>query len=198
MEEAAPQRPSRTAFAARFFNQLRQIKRLLLRYWWIPLLTFGASEGIQWMLLKRIAPEFVSVGKMIVNVKLSIPNANVYSEDVNNFFGTQTALMQSDSVINRVNARLRLAHPVLAPVPVDISVSLSPKSGIFNLRATGREADYTQAYLKATMDEVHQFEAGFAGQRLHRHADEHGGGTQADGRGAAKKQDRAAQLSIQQ
>jgi polysaccharide biosynthesis transport protein len=155
-EEDAPIQPSRTAFATRFFNQLHQYKRLLFRYWWIPLLTFGFSEGVQWFLLKRVPPSFVSAGRMIVNVKLSIPNATVYSEELNDFFGTQMALMKSDSVVNRVNLHLLSSNPELHHVPVDISVTLSPKASIFNLQAVGGDARYTQAYLQATMDEYIQ------------------------------------------
>jgi polysaccharide biosynthesis transport protein len=155
-EEDAPVQPSRTAFATRFFNLLHQYKRLLFRYWWILLLTFGFSEGVQWFLLKRVPPSFVSAGRMIVNVKLSIPNATVYSEELNDFFGTQMALMKSDSVVNRVNLHLLSANPELHYVPVDISVTLSPKASIFNLQAVGGDARYTQAYLQATMDEYIQ------------------------------------------
>ena len=86
-----------------FSTSCKLYKKLLVKYWWIPLLTLALGEGIQWFLLKRLPPTFVSVGRMIENVKLSIPNANVYSEELNYFFGTQVALMQSDSVIDRVN-----------------------------------------------------------------------------------------------
>jgi hypothetical protein len=152
-EEYAPIQQSRTAFATRFSNLLYQYKRLLFQYWWLPLLTLGLSEGIQLFLLKHAPLAFVSVGRMIVNVKLSIPSANVYNEDLDNFFGTQVALMQSDSVINRVNLRLQATNPELHPVPVNLTVTLSPRASIFNLRAVGGDASYTQAYLQATMDE---------------------------------------------
>ncbi len=152
-EEDAPVHQARTAFATRFFNQLHQYKRLLFRYWWIPLLTFGFSEGIQWLLLKHVQPTFVSVSKMIVSVKINVPNANVYSEELNNFFGTQTALMKSDSVRNLVNLHLQSTNPELHPVPVDIDVTPAPKTSIFDLRAVGGDAYYIQAYLQATMDE---------------------------------------------
>jgi succinoglycan biosynthesis transport protein ExoP len=152
-EEYAPIQQSRTAFATRFSNLLHQYKRLLFKYWWLPLLTLGLSEGIQLFLLKHAPPAFVSVGRMIVNVKLSIPSANVYNEDLDNFFGTQVALMQSDSIINHVNLRLQATNPELHPVPVKLEVTLSPRASIFNLRAVGGDASYTQAYLKATMDE---------------------------------------------
>ena len=89
---------------------------------------------------------------MIVNVKVSIPDGNVYSEEVNNFYGTQVALMQSDTVMNRVSARLQANHTELHPQPVKIDVTVAPKSSIFDLHAVGRPA-FTQAYLQAIMDE---------------------------------------------
>ena len=152
-EDDAPVQQSRTAFATRFFNQLHLYKKLLFKYWWILLLALGLSEGIQNFLLKRVHPSFVSEGRMIVNAKLSIPNANVYSEEFSYFFGTQVALMQSDTVRTRVLLHLKNTNPQWQTVPVAIEVTLSPKTSIFNLRAVGEDANYTQAYLQATMDE---------------------------------------------
>ncbi len=153
MDENEPLQPSRTAFASRFFNQMHHFKKLLIKYWWIPLLTIGAGEGIQMLLQKHQPQAFVSEGKMIVNVKLSIPNANVYSEEFNNFFGTQVALMQIRSVVDSVNQQLQSTKPDLHRVPVNIEVTLSPKTSIFNLQAVGADPSYVQAYLQETMDE---------------------------------------------
>ena len=89
---------------------------------------------------------------MIVTPKVTVPGANVYTEEFENFMGTQVALMESESVHNRVNARLQ-ADPTLHPSPVESHVTLSPKSSIFNLQAIGKDAAYTQAYLKSTMEE---------------------------------------------
>ena len=152
-EEEAPVSQSRAAFVTRFFNQVHLYKKLLLKFWWIPLLFIVLSVGIESQVLKRIPPTFVSVGRMIVNARLSIPNANVYNEELNYFFGTQVALMKSDSVVNRVNLNLKTANLGLNAVPVAIEVTLSPKTSIFDLRAVGGDARYAQAYLQATMEE---------------------------------------------
>jgi len=148
-----PIQPSRALFASRFFDQFFLWKRLLFKFGWIPLLTLALAGGIQVLLLKHTPPTFVSQGRMIVNVKLSIPSANFYSEELNNFFGTQVALMQSDTVKNRVVQSIQSTAPDLHPVPVTIDVSLSAKTSIFNLRAVGADPAYVQAYLRATMDE---------------------------------------------
>ena len=153
MEDDEPAYQSHTAFAARFFVQWHHYKRLLLGYWWIILATVALGGGIELFLLKQAPPAFASVGSMIVNVKLAIPDVNVYSEELNNFFGTQVALMQSDSVVNRVKSQLQSVHPELHSVPVKIEVALLSKTSIFNLRAVGADADYAQAYLRVTMDE---------------------------------------------
>ena len=94
---------------------------------------------------------------MIVNVKLSIPNANLYSEELNNFFGTQEELMRSDSVRNRANLRLHAADAQFPMEPVQIKVTVSPKTSIFNLSAVGSNPTTTQTYLQATMEEYVKF-----------------------------------------
>jgi capsular exopolysaccharide synthesis family protein len=145
--------PKRPAFATIFFDRLHRYKKLVLRHWWIILVAIILGVGTQWLLLRRQAPSFASDGRMIVNVKISIPNGNIYSEDAGNFFGTQVALMLSDSVVGRVKQRLAAAEPGLPQGPVDINVTLAPKTSIFNLRAVGPDPKYTQAYLQATMEE---------------------------------------------
>jgi capsular exopolysaccharide synthesis family protein len=152
-DEIVANNPDRTIFATRFFNLWHRYKNLLFTYWWILLVAVSLCEAIQGLLLWRVPPSFLSVGRMIVNVKLAIPSANMYSEEINNFYGTQVALMVSDSVINRVKLRLQSAGMTLNPAPVDIKVALSSKTSIFILSAVGSDAQYTQAYLQATMEE---------------------------------------------
>jgi succinoglycan biosynthesis transport protein ExoP len=142
-----------TPFAVRFFNNLHRYKSLLLKYWWILLLTVGAALAVQEYFLRHVTQSYTSTGRMTVNVRLAIPNANLYNEQLDSFFGTQIALMQSDSVLNRVRTRLAAANPPYNWVPVSISVSVPAKTSIFNLSAEGSDARYTQAYLQAVMEE---------------------------------------------
>ena len=137
----------------RFVTRVQFYRKLLFKYWWIPALTVLAGLGIESLMLKHVRPTFVSTGRMIVNARLAIPNANVYNEELNYFFGTQVALMQSESVVGRVYQKLKVSNPQLNPVPMAIEVTLSPKTSIFNLRAAGGDADFAQAYLQATMEE---------------------------------------------
>ncbi|MDB6112852.1 MAG: Tyrosine-protein kinase YwqD [Pedosphaera sp.] len=143
----------RSTFSARFSNRLHRYKNLLRTRWWLLLLGVALGTGIELFLLWHTPPIFMSAGRMIVSAKLSLPNANVYTEELNNFFGTQAALMQSSSVLNRVQLRLQSLKPDLHAVPVLLQVTISPKTSIFNLRATGSEPAYIQAYLDGIMVE---------------------------------------------
>lgn len=157
MEKDGLSAPSRAAFVAGFLHQLEHYKRLVFRYWWIPLLLGGACFGAEWYFLKRAKPSFTSMGKMTVNVKVSMPDGNVIQDgDPNNFYGTQVALMESDSVVKRVGEYMRTNHAEMTPEPVAIHVSIEPKTSLFDLRATGGSPQYTQTYLQATMDEYIQ------------------------------------------
>ncbi len=145
--------PERTAVSASFFNRLHRYGTLLRTKWWILLLATAFGAAVGWFLLWHTLPAYLSNGRMIVSLKLSIPNASLYTEELNNFFGTQAALMQSGSVVNRVLLRLQTEKPELRAVPVVVQVTISPKTSIFNLRAKGDDPEYTKAYLEMTMEE---------------------------------------------
>jgi uncharacterized protein involved in exopolysaccharide biosynthesis len=144
---------ARSALLARFFSELHRYKSLVLAWWWLLALFVGLAVGLRCFLFAIIPPSFKSEGLMIVNVKLSLPSGNVYSEELNNFLGTQVALLQSDTVSNRALLRLQSEKPELRPMPVTLHVSVSPKTSIFELSAVGTAAPYVEAWLGAVMEE---------------------------------------------
>ncbi len=137
----------------RLLARLSRYKYLLVRKWWV--LALGALLGVavQIALLKFSAASFVSVGRMIVSIKLAIPEGSVYTEEWSNFLGTQTALMQSGVVINRAHARVAAQRPDLAMRPVALKVTTLPRTTIFILQGTGGDPEYTQAFVQACMEE---------------------------------------------
>ena len=152
-EQSAPTHHRRINAASRFFSRLNRFINVLRSKWWVLVVTIAAGLGIQSFLLSNAPPSFQSTGRMIVSVKLSLPNGSGYLEELNNFFGTQTALMQSATVASRAQLRLQSLKPSLHAMPVLIQVAISPKTSIFNLHALGGEPDYVQAYLDACMEE---------------------------------------------
>jgi capsular exopolysaccharide synthesis family protein len=143
----------RSSSPAGFSEQVQRYKRLLAACWWVLILSTGVALGVGWMLLKNMPPSFLSIGRMSLNVKLAIPNASFYTEELYNFFGTQVELMQSSTIQDRVSERLRTQSSTLHPCQVRFLVTVMPKANIFNLRAEGTEPDFVHAYLQVTMEE---------------------------------------------
>jgi capsular exopolysaccharide synthesis family protein len=140
---------TKTQFASRF----ARYRDLVVRKWWV--LAAGAIVGIlvEAAILHFQSPSHVSVGQMIVNVKLSIPQGTVITEELNNFLGTQATLMQSDIVVNRACTRtLALITNASTALP-SLKVSVSPRTSIFLLQATGHDPRFTQEFLQAAMEE---------------------------------------------
>ncbi len=88
----------RPAWSARFFARLHRYRNLLLRRWWVPALCIGLALGLEGAYLRFAPPQFVSVGQMIVSIKLNLQQGSFYTEELNNFLGTQAALMQGAEV----------------------------------------------------------------------------------------------------
>jgi capsular exopolysaccharide synthesis family protein len=122
-----------------------------LRRWWIPLLTISLGLFVgAWMIFQ--APNaFLSTSKMMLAGKLNLAQNAVYSEDTNNFYGTQIQVMQSDEVKTGAEALVRATHPELQPVKMSLTVTQRPRTSIFELEAIGASPEYTQAYLNAAM-----------------------------------------------
>src|ERR1043166_208812 len=129
-----------TAAKAHFLAKLDRYKILLRRRWWVLLLGTALGLAVQAFLSKFDLPSFTSVGRMIVSIKLAIPEGSVYSEELSNFLGTQAALMQSGVVVNRAHVRVTAQKPDQVMQPVALKVSVLPKTTIFVLQATGGDA----------------------------------------------------------
>ena len=143
----------RPTSAANFHTRLARYRNLLARRWWVLLLLIILAMGVQTALIYLLPPKYVSVGRMIVSMKLMIPEGGLFTEELSNFLGTQAALMQSGVVQNRAINRVTAQKASLVPSPVKLAVSVLPKTTIFVLRGRGADPEYTQAYLEACMEE---------------------------------------------
>lgn len=155
------------SWSTSFITRLHRYKALLLRRWWIPALTICLGLFIEAWLIYQTPPSFLSSGKMILAGSMKIPQGAVYSEESQNFYGTQVQLMQSAEVKRDSEALVRSTHPELQPVPVEITVLQRPRTSIFELSAIGSSGDYTQAYLNAVMQKYLDFKKGMREDRGH-------------------------------
>jgi capsular exopolysaccharide synthesis family protein len=152
----------RRASTARIFTRLLRYRNLLFERWWILALCVGIALPAEFYYLWSAPPKFVSVGQMIVSIKLNIQQGSLYTEELGNFLGTQAALMQGTEVINRARDQVNSQFPGGATQPVSLDVSVLPKTTIFVLRATGGNPDYTKAFLQACMEEYRNLKKGMA------------------------------------
>ena len=160
MQPAGQDRPASAPWSTSFITRLHRYKSLLLRRWWIPVLTICIGLFVQAWLIYQTPPSFLSTSKMILAGKLNISQNAVYSEDSVNFYGTQIQLMQSPEVRRSAEALVRSTHPEMQPVLVEITVTQKPRTSIFDLQAIGSTPDYTQAYLNAVMQKYLDFKKG--------------------------------------
>jgi succinoglycan biosynthesis transport protein ExoP len=161
-EDFASTPVDRHAGGKKFYSKLQRYRNLLQRRWWVLLICLFLALGIQAIIVRYAPPVFVSVGQMIVNVKINIQQNSLYTEELGNFLGTQQALMHSDQVLNQARERVASQNPGIRLQPVDLQVSVLPKTTIFILRATGGTPEYTKAYLQACMEEFQSLKKGMA------------------------------------
>lgn len=127
------------------------------RLWWIIFLCAAVGVGFQAFKEVKKQKQYVSQARMMVQGQLAIPESSSYREEWANFFGTQTELMLSPRIKERAEKRVRALHPNLVPAPVGITAQQQPETSIFLLQGIGPSADYTQAFLEATIQEYLNF-----------------------------------------
>src|SRR6267143_5942862 len=164
---APPERPAAAPWSTAFITRMYRYKSLLLRRWWILLLTISCGLFVEAWLIFQTPPSFQSTSKMMLAGKLNINQGAVYSEDNVNFYGTQIQLMQGMEVRRSAEALVRVTHPEMQPVPIDVSVTQKPRTSIFDLQAIGSTAEYTQAYLNALMQKYLDFKKGMREDQGH-------------------------------
>ncbi len=155
-------------FSSRFAVIRTEIYRFFLalrRYWWVPFLTISIGLAIAAWFISQAPPAYLSSSRMMVSGKILIREEANYTEDLVNFFGTQTQLMRSGEVQQRAQARVLALHPNLPVTPVDLEVAQLPTTSIFVLRATGASPSYTQAFLDAVMAEYIQIKREMRSQK---------------------------------
>lgn len=145
--------------------RLRRFLLFLIRFWWVPLITLalGLVAGVAYVHFKT--PTFVSRASMWETVKFHLPEGTVFSEDSQNFIGTQSELLQSSTMQEQALQRLlAMTNTITIPtdkagraIPPVIRVSGSAKSSVFQIEATSSNPLYAQYYLNALMDAYLQY-----------------------------------------
>ena len=141
-----------------------RVLTFLLRYWWIPLLTTLVCAGGAGAYLYFTPPLLVSTAQMWETQKLRLPaDGGGFTEDLQNYLGTQIELLRSKKLSLLAEERLRRAG---TPVPVDrhgkrvevrLRVAQAPKTAVLEIEGFSTQGAYARAFLNALMDEYLEY-----------------------------------------
>ena len=123
------------------------------KWWWVIVITLVL--GISWAAWtdSKKAPSYISTGRMIVGGRIALPQGVTLSEEANNFYGTQSRIMESVQVRRKAAEQVEASAPELRASPVFLSVVQERGTSFFNFTAIGEEPNYTQAFLNACMEQ---------------------------------------------
>jgi len=140
--------------------RIQKFIAFLRKYWWVPVLTLTLALGAAMGYFLLAPPTFVSSAAMWETEKMNLPEGALFTEDPQNYLGTQTELLRSGRMRQLTLARLQAAGTNAVPrdkdgkpLGVKLKVTQAPKSSVFVVEASSSNPAYTQAYLDSLMDE---------------------------------------------
>ena len=138
--------------------RLHKLLFFLRKFWWIPVITLGISLSVAVAIFFHTPPTFVSDGSMWETEKLRLPDGAAFTEDRDNYLGTQAELLRSQMLREMALTRMKATQTntiILGedgePIPVEIQVYTSPKSSVYTVEARSSNPAFTPAYLNALM-----------------------------------------------
>jgi capsular exopolysaccharide synthesis family protein len=136
----------------------------LRKFWWIPLITLALSTATAVVIFFMTPPNFVSYGSMWETEKLRLPDGAAFTEDRDNYLGTQTDVLRSGMLREMTLNRLKNVgtNEITKdkdgnPIEVDINVYGSPKSSVYNVEARSANPAFTPLYLNALMKQYLEY-----------------------------------------
>ncbi|WP_395749405.1 hypothetical protein [Prosthecobacter sp.] len=101
--------------------------------------------------------QFRSMAKLVAGREVAGNDSSNWREQQADFYGTILETCESAEMKSRALERVRALNPDLKDSDVDIRVSQSKGSSIFNILATGTDPKYTRIFLDALLDEFIAF-----------------------------------------
>src|SRR5438270_497008 len=121
------------------------------RLWWVPTIMAVVALSLAAWSGSREKPLYTSEAKLVMAGKVNLDTGAVYTENGEDFLGTQAAILQGEAVAARARKILADRGLTVPKSPVELRVSFIPRTAIFLLNAIGTDPVYTQALLQASM-----------------------------------------------
>lgn len=161
-----PSRPTRNrddrfSNAARIARQIHRYRMLLGKFWWIMLLGALLGVGPAFILISSSKPEYKSVGRMYVPQKMTMQSGQLYTDEIQNFMGTQVELLKSSRINALAMDKLLKEQPELeengVPPTFDLTVVSDRNSQSLTITAIGLEPKSVQGYVKNIMETYQEY-----------------------------------------
>jgi capsular exopolysaccharide synthesis family protein len=142
-----------------------RMERLLVflrRYWWIPALTTALGLAAALEYIRWAPPSYTSRASMWETEKLRLPDGGLFTGDAQNYFGTQIELLRTGELSERAIKHLQEAGTNVLdkdgkPFETKLVISQVPRSSILLVDVSSTDAVFSQAYLRALLNEYLDF-----------------------------------------
>ncbi|SKB02375.1 capsular exopolysaccharide family [Prosthecobacter debontii] len=148
--------------------KFQRYKLLLARRWWFLLLTASIGVCVQALLIMNEPVTYTSLAKLVAGGRMVAQGDLNWQETMQDFYGTIIETLESADLKKRTLTRVQALHPDLKDSEVEIKVTQTRGSAIFNVFAIGAEQKYTQIFLEALLDEFVSFRQQIREQGLER------------------------------
>ena len=125
------------------------------RYWWVLAVTIMIGLIIADIFCWYSTTSYVSNARMMVSGRIALPQGELYNDAIQlqNFFGTQVALMKSPQILNQAVDRISTLHPdITIDKDAEVDAGVELRTSIFDLKVTSTNADYAKVLLDSVMD----------------------------------------------
>ena len=121
-------------------------------FWWLPVILAAVAAGGMFAYVQKLPPpDFISYAAMSISVRSAADNVSIaVSEEM---AATQSEIMNSPDMRRRTDNQVQALYPGEGICPVRVKVSVQPRSGLFQLEASGNQPGYVQKFLDTFMDE---------------------------------------------
>lgn len=151
--------------------KVQRYKMLLARRWWFLLLTASIGVCVAALIIMSQPITYQSIAKLVAGGRMVAQGELNWQETMQDFYGTIKETLESTDLKKKALDRVHALHPEMKDAEVEIAVTQTRGSAIFNVLATGSEQKYTKIFLEALIDEFVLFRQQTREQGLERALD---------------------------
>ncbi|MBC8096193.1 MAG: AAA family ATPase [Akkermansiaceae bacterium] len=121
--------------------------------WWVPLVGLVLALGTVLVYETIRSESYTSFAQLYATGEAQLNVGSLFSEESQNYFGTQIELLKSGRLQNAAFKRTGYVAKPGANTPVTLNVAQPMRTSILVLQATGSDADLTQRFLDSLIQE---------------------------------------------